>query len=101
MRTLLALFGRVAALVSCLALAGCGRLERECRAVSASANGFIAERARGLFHERACDAAVPLPIFRRGRVGDRAGEGYRALAGITCDGLAIRAPTAAPPVPSA
>jgi len=46
MRTLLALFGRAAALVSCFAFAGCGRLERECRAVSASANGFIAESER-------------------------------------------------------
>jgi hypothetical protein len=45
-RSLLTPFGRVPALVSCLALAGCGRLERECRGVTATANGFIAESER-------------------------------------------------------
>lgn len=42
----LALSGRVAPLVACLALAGCGRLERECRAVTSTANTFIAESER-------------------------------------------------------
>ena len=39
--------GRLLARVSCfLLLAGCGRLERECRGVSATANAFIAESER-------------------------------------------------------
>jgi len=46
MRSLSVLFGHSAALVSCLGLLGCGRLERECRAVSATANAFIAESER-------------------------------------------------------
>jgi hypothetical protein len=41
------MFGRLLARVSCvLLLAGCGRLERECRGVSATANAFIAESER-------------------------------------------------------
>lgn len=46
MRSYPPVFGRLAALVSCLSVLGCGRLERECRAVSATANAFIAESER-------------------------------------------------------
>ncbi|HEV8551020.1 MAG TPA: hypothetical protein VGQ57_18360 [Polyangiaceae bacterium] len=38
--------GRVVVTVALLSLAGCGRLERECRAVSETANPFIAESER-------------------------------------------------------
>jgi len=46
MRSLPIFFGRLAALVSWLTVLGCGRLERECRAVSRTANAFIAESER-------------------------------------------------------
>ena len=49
MPTLLALrtaFGRLAASVALLSVAACGRLDRECRAVSGTANAFIAESER-------------------------------------------------------
>ena len=46
MRSLPVRFGCFAALVSCFGILGCGRLERECRAVSATANAFIAESER-------------------------------------------------------
>ncbi|HEX5098148.1 MAG TPA: hypothetical protein VFV94_01550 [Polyangiaceae bacterium] len=39
-------FGRLAALVALLLVVGCGRLDRECRAVSETANAFIADSER-------------------------------------------------------